>query len=149
MYNQKKLKSRAEYSENKPLHGYVHKKVSENNNIDQILSREWITNKFMTSHFEAYACAITKQEIGSKDVILQQEKLHQQPSTTDNKCLLCKKEVEDVTHILNSCSKMSSRHYLLQKILKISLSKKKVKWNSGEMYQSLHLPRSSTINLFF
>ena len=66
----------------------------------------------MTLHFEAYACAITEQEIGSEDLIPRREKLHQQPSTTGNKCRLCKKEVEDVTHILSSCSKMSSRYYL-------------------------------------
>ena len=38
------------------------------------------------SHFEAYACVITKQKIGSKDLIHRREKLYQQPSTTDNKC---------------------------------------------------------------
>ena len=112
MYTQKKLKSKAEFFENKPLHGYVHKKVSENNNLDQKFIRESTTNKFMTSLFEAYACAITEQEIGSKDLIHWREKLNQQPSTTDNNCHLCKKEVEDVTHILNSSSKMSSRYYL-------------------------------------
>ena len=66
----------------------------------------------MTSHFEAYACAITEQEIGSNDLTHQQEKLHLQPSTTDNKYRLCKKEVKDVTHILSSCSEMSPRYYL-------------------------------------
>ena len=92
MYTQKKLKSKAKSFENKPLHGYVHKKVSENNNTDQKLTREWTTNKFMTSYFETYACAITEQEIGSKDFIHRREKLHQQPSTTDNNYRLCKKE---------------------------------------------------------
>ena len=62
MYTQKKLKSKAESFESKPLHGYVNKKVSENNNIDQKLTREWTTNKFMISHFEAYACAITEKK---------------------------------------------------------------------------------------
>ena len=66
----------------------------------------------MTSHFEAYVCAITEQEIGSKYLIHRREKLHQQPSATDNKCWLCKKEVDDVIHILSICSKMSSRYYL-------------------------------------
>ena len=42
----------------------------------------------------------------------QLEKLHQQISTTDNKCRLCKKEFEDVTHILCNCSKMPSRYHL-------------------------------------
>ena len=55
--------------ENKLLYGYVHIKFSENNNIDQKLTREWTTSKFMTSHFEAYVCVITEQEIGSKDLI--------------------------------------------------------------------------------
>ena len=112
MYTPKKLKSKLESFENKPFHGYVHKKVSENNNTDQKLTRKWTTNKFMRSHFEAYTCPITEQEISSKDLIHRREKLHEQPSTTDNKCRLYKKEVEDVTHILSSCSKMSSRYYL-------------------------------------
>ena len=66
IYTQKKWKSTVEIFENKPLHGYVHKKVSGNNNVDQKLTREWSTNTFMTSHFKAYACGITKQEIGLK-----------------------------------------------------------------------------------
>ena len=66
----------------------------------------------MTSHFEAYACAITKKEIGTNDLIHRLEKLHEQPSAKHNKCQLCKKEIEDVTHILSSCSKMSSRYYI-------------------------------------
>ena len=62
MYTPKKLKSKLESFENKPFHGYVHKKVSENN-IDQKLTRKWTTNKFMRSHFEAFTCAITEKEI--------------------------------------------------------------------------------------
>ena len=58
----------------------------------------------MTSHFEI---------LGAKGLIHRPDKLHQQPSTTDNKCRLCNKEVEDVTHILlRNCSKMSPRYYL-------------------------------------
>ena len=59
----------------------------------------------MRSHFEAYACAITEQDIGTKYLMHPQEKLHQQPSATDNKSRIFKKEV-DVTHILSSCSKI-------------------------------------------
>ena len=68
IFTQNKLKSKAGFFENKPLHRYVHKKVSENNGIDQKITREWTTNKFVTSHFEAYTCAITKQKIGSKNL---------------------------------------------------------------------------------
>ena len=60
---QKKLKSKAESFENKPLHRDVHKEVPENDNNDQKLTRKGTTNKFMTSNFEAHACAITQQEI--------------------------------------------------------------------------------------
>ena len=51
MYTQKELKSKAEYFENRPPHGYVHKKASENNNNDQKRTGEWTTNNFMTLHF--------------------------------------------------------------------------------------------------
>ena len=37
IYTQKKLKSQAESFENKPLHGYKHKKVSGKENVDQKL----------------------------------------------------------------------------------------------------------------
>ena len=62
----------------------------------------------MTSHFEAYACAIQEQEIGTKDLISWRNKkvgLH-----TDNHCRLCKNQVEDLFHIISS--RMSSRYYL-------------------------------------
>ena len=69
MYTQKELKSTAEYFENRPPHGYVHKKDSENNNNDQKRTGEWTTNNFMTLHFEAYAYTIFEKEIGMKDLI--------------------------------------------------------------------------------
>ena len=86
MYAQLKLKSEAESFERKPLHGYLNKEVSENSNIDLKLTGEWTTSKFMTSHFEDYACATTRQEIDTKDLGHRHGKLHQQTSTTDNKC---------------------------------------------------------------
>ena len=64
----------------------------------------------MSSHFEAYACAIQEQEIGTKDLISRRNKkvgVH-----TDNRCRLCKNQVEDMFHVISSCSRMSSRYYL-------------------------------------
>ena len=52
----------------KPLHGYVSKYISQLQEIDQLKSKQWTCNKCMTSHFEAYACAIQEQEIGTKDL---------------------------------------------------------------------------------
>ena len=64
----------------------------------------------MTSQFEAYAWALQEQEIGTKDLISQHNKkvgVH-----ADNCCRLCKNQVEDMFHIISSCSRMSSGYYL-------------------------------------
>ena len=60
----------------------------------------------MTSYFEAYACAIQEQELGTKDLISQRNKkvgVH-----TNNHCGLCRIQVQDVFHIISSCSRMST-----------------------------------------
>ena len=50
----------------------------------------------MTSHFEAYACAIQEQEIGTKNLISRRnEKIG---VDTDNRCRLWQDQVEDVFH---------------------------------------------------
>ena len=85
---------------NKPQRGYIRKKTIENEDVDQKLTDQWSTNKYISSHFEVYTCTIHEQE-----------KNNQQP-TNDNKCHLYKIHVENVTHIIRSCCKMSSRYYL-------------------------------------
>ena len=68
----------------KPLHGYVSKYISQLPEIDQLKSKQWTCNKYMSSQFEAYACAIQEQEIGTKDLISRRNKnvgVH-----TDNRC---------------------------------------------------------------
>ena len=94
----------------KPLHGYVSKYISQLQEIDQLKSKPWTCNKYMTSHFEAYGRAIQEKEIGTKDLIsLRNKKIGVH---TDNRCRLSKNQVEDVFHIISSCSRMSSRYYL-------------------------------------
>ena len=34
------------------------------------------------------------------------------PATSDNKCRLCRRQVEDISHVIGNCEKMSSRYYL-------------------------------------
>ena len=58
----------------KPLHGYVSKYISQLAKIDQLKNKQWTYNKYMPSHFEADACAIQEQEIGTKDLINQRKK---------------------------------------------------------------------------
>ena len=93
----------------KPLYGYVSKYISQLQEIDQLKSKLWTCNKYMTSHFEAYACTIQEQEIGTKALTSRHNKkvgLH-----TDNCCRLCKNKLEDVLHI-SSCRRMSLYYYL-------------------------------------
>ena len=94
----------------KPLHGYVSKYISQLQETDQLRSKQWTCNKYMTSHFEAYACTIQEQEIGTKDLISRRNK--KVAVCTNNRCKLCQNQVEDVFHIISSCSRMSSRYYL-------------------------------------
>ena len=94
----------------KPLHGYLSKYISQLQGIDQLRSKQWTCNKYITSHLEAYTCAIQEQEIGTKDLISRRNKNVGVPS--NNCCRLCQNQIEDVFHIISSCSRMSSRYYL-------------------------------------
>ena len=96
----------------KSLHGYITKTTLESQEIDKQLSLSWTTNKYITSHFESYAFAISEQEINTKDLNYRRNKAQNPTVYIDNKCRLCKTSVEDVFHILCSCPKMSSRYYL-------------------------------------
>ena len=96
----------------KPLHGYITKTTLESQEIDKKLSLSWTINKYITSHFESYAFAISEQEINTKDLNYRRNKAQNSTVYIDNKCRLCKTSVEDVFHILCSCPKMSSRYYL-------------------------------------
>ena len=90
----------------KPLHAYVSKYISQLQEIDQLKSKQWTCNKYMTSHFEA----IQEQEIGTEDLISQRDK--KGGTHTDNCCRLCKNQVQDMFRIISSCSGMSSHCYL-------------------------------------
>ena len=108
-YVREVLKIKSESFTNKSLHGYIRKKIKENEDVDQKLTYQWSNSKYISSHFQAYTCAIHEQEIGTKDLIYRRELKNNQQPTNDQKCRLCKVHVEDVTHIISSCSKMFSR----------------------------------------
>ena len=91
---------------------YYKNKILESQEIDKQLSLSWNTNKYIASHFESYAFAISEQEINTKDLNYRRNKAQNPTVYIDNKCRLCKTSVEDVFHILCSCPKMSSRYYL-------------------------------------
>ena len=110
-YLQVCIKQRKECFVAKPMHGYITKQTEKQNEIDQEMTKSWTSNKYLTSHFEGYAFAINEQEINTKDLQYRRDKKSGNP-TSNNKCRLCKYQVEDITHVISSCPKMSIRYYL-------------------------------------
>ena len=41
----------------------------ENKDVDQKLTDQWSNKKYISSHFDAYTCAIHEREIITKDLI--------------------------------------------------------------------------------
>ena len=68
-YVREMLIIKAESFTNKLLHGYIRKKIIEKEDVDQKLTDQWSNNKYISSHFEGYTCAIHEEEIGTKDLI--------------------------------------------------------------------------------
>ena len=61
----------------------------------------------MTSHFEGYAHALYQQKIHYR----REKRACLQPKH-NNKCRLCKVNVEDITHVIFPCPNMSARYQL-------------------------------------
>ena len=64
-------------------------------------------NTGISSHLEGYATALQEQEIGTRVTIKRRVKDQKLPT----KCRLCKKQNEDVFHVVGSCPEMSSNLY--------------------------------------
>ena len=111
-FSQKQNENHKKDFMSKPFYGYITKTILESQEIDKQLSLSSTTNKYITSHFESYAFAISEQEINTKDLNYRRNKAQNQTVYIDNKCRFCKTSAENVFHILCSCPKMSSRYYL-------------------------------------
>ena len=51
------------------MHGYFRKTIESGQNIDKKESQQWLQDKYLTSHFTAYACAVEEQKIATKYLI--------------------------------------------------------------------------------
>ena len=96
----------------KVTHGYNTKIVKEDSKVNQSLSVKWIYNSTLTSHMEAYMFAIEEQEIVTKATKKRRELDITNRRTMDNKCRICRKQEETLTHILGSCESISESLYL-------------------------------------
>ena len=94
------------------MHSYFQKTIEVDQNMDKKESQQWLQDKYLTSHFTAYACAVEEQEISTKYLINKRQHDEGKTPTITNKCRLCKTNTEDITHIISACPMISSRYYL-------------------------------------
>ena len=66
----------------------------------------------ITTQFEGYLEAIQDQEMPVKFLVRKRQTDSGQSPTTNNKCRLCKINIEKVNHIISRCPKISTRYYL-------------------------------------
>ena len=111
-YARAKAKEHEQQYIKKKMHGYYYRKLQQNDNIDISVSQQRSRTKQITSQFEGYLGAIQDQEIPTKFLVHKRQIDSGQSPTTNNKCRLCKINIEDVNHIISSCPKMSTRYYL-------------------------------------
>ena len=104
------------------------------------VSQQRSRTKQITSQFEGYLEAIQDQEIPTKFLFHKRQIDSGQSPTTNNKCRLCKINIEDVNHIVSSCPKMLTRCYfplqhdaLAEYILKAIITN-----HSNERYRDLN-----------
>ena len=98
----------------KVMHGYFNRTIEKDQKIDHKTSKSWTKNRKLTSHFEGYIAAIQEQEIPTKYLINKRARDAGKKPSCDNKCRLCKTNVEDVIHIISCCPFMSARYHIYQ-----------------------------------
>ena len=81
------------------MHGYFQKTIELDQNIDKKKSQKCLQDKYVTSHFTAYACAVEEQETTTKNLINKRQDDERKTSTFSNKCRLYKTNIEDITHM--------------------------------------------------
>lgn len=96
----------------KEMHRYYGRKVSSDAKIDKHLSNYWRKDKFIMPEIEKYLSTIHHQELHTK--YLKHKRARDIGITSDynNKCRFCVYSVEDINHIISSCTHMSSRYFL-------------------------------------
>ena len=78
----------------KVMHGYFNRTIEKDQKIDHKTSKSWTKNRKLTSHFEGYIAAIQEQEIPTKYLINKRARDAGKKPPCDNKCRLCKTNVE-------------------------------------------------------
>ena len=111
-FSKEDTKSQYQKYSSKVMHGYFNRTIEKDENLDQNSSKSWTKNRKLTSHFEGYISAIQEQEIPTKYLINKRARDSGKEPPCNNKCRLCKTNVEDVIHVISGCKFMSARYYL-------------------------------------
>ena len=93
----------------KPMHGYNKRQADITPTRDISASNGWTRSLNLTSHLEGYLCAIQEQEIYTRYL---QKMRSSSPSDVNSQCRHCGEHPETITHIVGSCSALSSSLYL-------------------------------------
>ena len=80
--------------------------------VDTHKSLSWSKHASMTSHFEGFLHAVQEQEIATKSFMNKRPVASGKRPNFDTSCRLCKLKMEDVSHIIAGCERMSARYYL-------------------------------------
>ena len=105
-FNLQKSEQRNERYTNKVIHGYFQRKLKDDSKIDHKTSLQRNKNRSTSSHFNSYLDSIVDQELPTRYI------QHKRQQIDNNRCRLCRSNVEDIIHITNGCPKMSARYYL-------------------------------------
>ena len=97
----------------KSVHGYFLRKLDEiSEDADMQQTWGWLQASTLTSEVESYICSLQDQEVNTKEAQKRHERNQAIKQTMDSRCRLCKKNEENLQHILGVCPVISSNLYL-------------------------------------
>ena len=94
----------------KVMRGYYERKFNNDTQIDKHLSNYWKKDKFITSQQEELLSTVC--DLPTKYLRYKRARDSGKNPDCNNQCRLCTTNVEDISHVIASCSHMSARYYL-------------------------------------
>ena len=96
----------------KQLHGYFIRETKKIDQLDEKRTWSWLQSNHLSSEMEGYILTLQDQEIYTKSRQKKNEKDPEKEVKIDSSCRLCHKKEEDIQHILDGCSAISSNMYI-------------------------------------
>ena len=97
--------------EGKVTHGYLAKKLEEDETVDISKTNKWM-NLRLTAHVEGFITAAQEQELNTKETQKRREKDPEKKRTMDTRCRICNEHAESVYHMICSCPVLAPTLYL-------------------------------------